>query len=124
MPIGNGETTALVFPITEATTPSPPLDCKLGPLLAAKYCALGQYIGCHDTSCQIKTGNHTNQLILHLSLRTTPSLWIFEQSGVHMAHPQLRLHTDQETVPTRPTWAALRKLQHCVWRQRVALYLA
>ena len=58
-----GETTALVFPLVHAAPmpapPSPPdpnrkPTCRPGPLLDSKYCSLGNYIGCHDQSCQVK----------------------------------------------------------------------
>ena len=56
MPIGNGETAVAVFPIVPQATafhPRPPVGKCAGPLVGGRFCALGAYIGCHDSSCQI-----------------------------------------------------------------------
>ena len=59
MPVGNGETALLVFPLVPSSgpaaasvlAPSPP-PCK-GSLVGG-YCDMGKFIGCHDMSCQLK----------------------------------------------------------------------
>ena len=61
MPVGNGETALLVFPIVPSgnssapavwSAPAPP-PCK-GKLVGGAYCDMGKFIGCHDMSCQLK----------------------------------------------------------------------
>jgi hypothetical protein len=57
MPLGNGETAVLAFPIvplapTPAPGPAPAPHCT-GTLVEEKYCDMGSFIGCHDSSCQI-----------------------------------------------------------------------
>ena len=61
MPVGNGETAVLAFPIVPqappapapAPGPAPAPQCKSGALVGGKYCDMGAFIGCHDSSCQI-----------------------------------------------------------------------
>lgn len=61
MPVGNGETALLVFPLIPTNNSSVPADmltpppppCK-GKLVGGLYCDMGKYIGCHDMSCQLK----------------------------------------------------------------------
>lgn len=55
MPTGNGELALSVFPVVMAAggaTPKHPHNCTT-PLLAGRYCSLGEAIAVHDTSCQI-----------------------------------------------------------------------
>ena len=61
MPVGNGETALLVFPLVPVTAPGPapgpapsPAACK-GALVDG-FCNMGHFIGCHDMSCQLGTG--------------------------------------------------------------------
>eukprot|EP01043_Picozoa_sp_COSAG02_P070913 COSAG02_NODE_12748_length_1500_cov_1.362598_1_plen_411_part_10 len=61
MPVGNGETALLVFPLvpsgnasTQATVSAPPPPPCKGKLVGSAYCDMGKFIGCHDTSCQLK----------------------------------------------------------------------
>eukprot|EP01047_Picozoa_sp_COSAG01_P004788 COSAG01_NODE_159_length_23702_cov_119.507585_23_plen_254_part_00 len=60
MPVGNGETALLVFPLVPssglAAAPvlaPPPPPCK-GRLVGDTYCDMGNFIGCHDMSCQLQ----------------------------------------------------------------------
>jgi hypothetical protein len=58
MPVGNGETACSVFPLVPqapapAPGPGPASHCRSGALVGGKYCDMGAFIGCHDSSCQI-----------------------------------------------------------------------
>lgn len=50
MPLGNGETTVLAFPLVNAV--SPPSPCSDPSKFVGGFCPFGHYIGCHDSSCQ------------------------------------------------------------------------
>lgn len=52
MPIGNGDTTALVFPVVTGTLPEDPCVSYLN-----SYCQMNDRIPCHDYSCQINVSN-------------------------------------------------------------------
>jgi hypothetical protein len=68
MPVGNGDTALLVFPLTAtsyppevptpdpgAPTPSPHMDCtKKSSLLMGAFCEVPDAISCHDSSCSFE----------------------------------------------------------------------
>ena len=62
MPVGNGETALLVFPLAPHGSVSPPPPSPPGPpackttSLVDGYCDVGKFIGCHDSSCQFPSG--------------------------------------------------------------------
>jgi hypothetical protein len=60
MPLGNGDTTALIFPLhNTGQIPGLARPCTDPTKFVDGFCPLGDYIGCHDTSCQIAVNGST-----------------------------------------------------------------
>ena len=55
MPIGNGDTTALVFPVVNGSTQRDPCDARV----ATDFCQVNNSIPCHDSSCQLTFSGFT-----------------------------------------------------------------
>jgi hypothetical protein len=55
MPLGNGDTTVLAFPLVSMPPPAPPppKPCSDPSKFIGGYCNYGKFIGCHDSSCQV-----------------------------------------------------------------------